>query len=289
MRYAVMAIIKNEEIGLREWIEHYLDQGIKEILLLNNGSTDASLHIAKQFPAVTVLDAPLPQQQVRYYNDLGLPWLKAHADAVIVVDADEYMFGKDGRKLIDHATELFKKHNAAQLSIPWTMFGSSGFTQQPTSIRKSFTWRKKNHSFCLKSIILVQAIRKIGVHKSLVRGVSYETNRGIQLNHYVIQSKLYFQNVKMARGDVAKKEWASKRTWEYFQRMDFHEVQDTLLKDILEGSKLPATERIDAIDTYWGIGEFNVLIGENNYLIPIVMAFALLLAAYLLKRLYVAH
>jgi hypothetical protein len=220
---------------------------------------------------------------------LGLPWLKAQGiDAVLVVDADEYMFGKDGRTLSDHATEYFQQ-GVAQLSIPWTMFGSSGFTEQPASIRTSFVWRKKNHSFCLKSMVKVQAVQKLGVHKSLVKGISHETNRGIQLNHYIIQSKEYFQKVKMARGDVAKKEWASKRTWEYFQRMDFREIQDTLLKDIVEGRKLPITERIDAIDSYWGFGEFNLLLGENNYLIPAVMALAFVLAIYLFQRLNVAQ
>jgi hypothetical protein len=285
VRYAVLAIIKNEQIGLREWITHYLSQGVDEILLLDNASEDASINIAQQFAQVTVLPAPLPQHQVRYYNELGLPWLRSHhIDAVIVVDADEYMFGKDGRKLVDHATELFRVHKVSQVCIPWTLFGSSGYTQQPESIRTSFVWRKKNHSPCLKSIVKVASCISLGVHKSLVHGPSYETNRGIQLNHYVIQSKLYFQSVKMTRGDVAKKEWNSKRTWDYFARMDYREVQDTLLKDIVERNKLPSLERVDAIDTYWGLSEFNSLLGENNYAIPILMTLALALTYYLLLQ-----
>ncbi len=290
MRYAAMAIIKNEEIGLREWIEHYSSQGMEKILLLDNASTDASTRIAQEYSHVTVLPAPLPQQQVKYYNELGLPWLKAQGiDAVVVVDADEYMFGKDGRKLSEHASELFRQHGASQLSIPWTMFGSSGFIEQPASIRTSFVWRKKNHSFCLKSIVKVNSVLKLNVHKSLVKGLSYETNRGIQLNHYVIQSKHYFEQVKMTRGDVAKKKWASLRNWNYFKRMDYHEVIDTLLKDIIEHRKLPP-ERIDAIDTYWGFGDFNLLIGDNNYLIPIVMILSLILVFSLLSQgLNVSH
>ena len=40
LRVGLMAIFKNESMGIREWIEHYVWQGVDKILLINNNSTD---------------------------------------------------------------------------------------------------------------------------------------------------------------------------------------------------------------------------------------------------------
>ena len=42
----------------------------------------------------------------------------------------------------------------------------------------------------------------------------------LQLNHYQIQSKEYFEKIKMVRGDVSNKSWDSMRTWKYFEEND---------------------------------------------------------------------
>ena len=40
MKVGLMAIFKNESMGIREWINHYQWQGVDNILLINNDSTD---------------------------------------------------------------------------------------------------------------------------------------------------------------------------------------------------------------------------------------------------------
>ena len=40
MKLALMAMFKNEAMGIREWVEHYVWQGVDTILLLDNNSTD---------------------------------------------------------------------------------------------------------------------------------------------------------------------------------------------------------------------------------------------------------
>ena len=37
---SVLAIFKNEGMNIKEWIEHYIWQGIEHFYLINNDSTD---------------------------------------------------------------------------------------------------------------------------------------------------------------------------------------------------------------------------------------------------------
>ena len=37
---SIVAIFKNESWILKEWIEHYLNQGVDHFFLIDNGSTD---------------------------------------------------------------------------------------------------------------------------------------------------------------------------------------------------------------------------------------------------------
>ncbi|WP_083906792.1 glycosyltransferase family 2 protein [Octadecabacter arcticus] len=39
--------MKNESLNIKEWIEHYLWQGIEQIYLIDNGSTDLTLDIIR--------------------------------------------------------------------------------------------------------------------------------------------------------------------------------------------------------------------------------------------------
>jgi hypothetical protein len=154
---------------------------------------------------------------------------------VVVVDVDEYMFGKDGRNLKQHVIDIFGKSNRpSQFSCRWAMFGSSGHEKQPESIRKSFTWRKKGTADETKSVVWVNDIINIDLHKSEVRGETISCPEGIQVNHYAIMSKEYFQKVKMTRGDAIQPSAKNVRTMEYFTAYDHHEEEDTTLKNLLE-------------------------------------------------------
>jgi len=54
----------------------------------------------------------------------------------------------------------------------------------------------------------------------------------LHLNHYAIQSREFFGNVKMTRGDVSSVSLASHRDWDYFDTYDHREVVDEELKDM---------------------------------------------------------
>ena len=204
LQFGVMAIFKNEAMVIREWIEHYKWQGADKILLLDNNSTDDWRDKIGGFEdIVTVLPAPKNHVQAEHYKEKGIPWLKQNGiDVVVTVDLDEFMFGKDGRTLKEHIIEIFMPENRpSQFICQWTMFGSSGHASQPSDVRASFTWKKSGLGDMTKPVTWVDDIKEIyGPHGFNVVGETRECPAGIQLNHYAIQSKEYFEKVKMARG-----------------------------------------------------------------------------------------
>lgn len=239
IKFAVMGIFKNESMGIREWVDHYLWQGADEILLLDNDSTDGGAGRVAGMKNVTVLPAPKQHVQSQNYNEVGYPWLKkAGVNVLTILDIDEYMFGTDGKNLKQHVTDIFTMFmHPSQVSCKWSMFGSSGYVKQPKSIRTSFTWKKRDLDTNVKSIMWLDDVQPGGLdlHSSVVKGATVESPPGIQLNHYTIQSKEYFEKVKMHRGDATTPITSdlNRRDWAYFNKYDYHEVEDASLKNLV--------------------------------------------------------
>ena len=236
IKMGVMAMFKNEAMVLKEWIEHYIWQGADTILLMNNNSTDDYKNIIDQFKdKVHLIDTPDEYSQIREYNDKGIPFFKKHKiDTLVIVDVDEYMFGKDGSSLKKHVIDIFgKPERPSQFSCKWTMFGSSGHEKHPESIRKSFTWKQKGTAEETKSVVWVNDVISVDLHKCQVKGKTIPCPRGIQLNHYAIMSKEYFEKVKMTRGDAVQPSAKHTRDWNYFKGYDHREEEDTTLKDLI--------------------------------------------------------
>ena len=236
-----MAIFKNESMGIREWIEHYVWQGVDKILLINNNSTDNwKAEIKGLEHHLTIKNAVKKHAQKYYYNKLGQPWCKENnIDILIVLDLDEYMFCKNKKNLKENLQEIFSKANRpSEIRVNWTMFGSSGHSKQPESIRKSFTMKKNGIDKNIKSIIWVKDLNKDGlrIHCHSIKGKTIKLPSIFKLNHYVIQSKEFFKKVKMSRGDAATPTPEHIRDWSYFKRYDFKDRKDIQLKELLENS-----------------------------------------------------
>ena len=120
------------------------------------------------------------------------------------------------------------------------MFGSSGHDKQPPSIRKGFTWRKKDLDQNIKSVMLLKDVTGLGLHSSAVTGQAVPCPPGIQLNHYAIQSKEFFEKVKMTRG--AADQIVNVRDWNYFNIYDVKDEEDTKLKDLVEAAEAAAPQ-----------------------------------------------
>jgi hypothetical protein len=143
MNIALIAMFKNESHIMKEWLEHYVREGIDTFLLIDNDSTDHYKPILEpylQSKQAYLMKSKKKNAQVELYNK-WLPEAKKF-DWVIVVDLDEFIYARKGFKTIkDYLSTLDK--NIYKIQIPWKLFGSSGLKKQPDSVLQHFVHRKK--------------------------------------------------------------------------------------------------------------------------------------------------
>ena len=236
MKVGLMAIFKNESMGIREWINHYQWQGVDNILLINNDSTDDWKEKIKGIKNLTIKEGKKKFAQEYYYNKFGLPWCKEHdIDVLIVLDLDEYLFCKNKKNIKENLEDIFSKpDHPSEILVNWTMFGSSGYVKQPQSIRKSFTMKRNGIHKLTKAILWVKDVIEFKIHSHVVKGKSVKMPVIFKLNHYAIQSKEFFKKVKMTRGAADTIKHNHVRDLNYFKRYDFKDRQDVQLKELVE-------------------------------------------------------
>lgn len=252
MELCVVAIFKNEGHALKEWIDHYLREGVGHFFLVDNGSTDG-YDLKGYEEKVEVWINNKKHAQVELTNHY-LEKAKKY-DWVLVVDLDEFMYARKGFKTIKEYLRSIPS-KVHEIQVPWKLFGSSGHIEQPKSIVQGFIKRQKNpDTFTVstmiftetKSIVRGSALKHIGIHihtdtqKYLSNGTTLDTTFQIihekllkdsclHLNHYRIQSFDWFSKVKMTRGDCFGKIGDNVRNKKYFEMHDYNDIVDNELK-----------------------------------------------------------
>ena len=252
MELCIVAIFKNEGHALKEWIDHYLREGVDHFFLVDNGSTDG-YDLKGYEEKVEVWINNKKHAQVELTNHY-LEKAKKY-DWVLVVDLDEFMYARKGFKTIKEYLRTIPS-NVHEIQVPWKLFGSSGHVKQPKSIIQGFTKRKKYpdvfNSYNMvyvetKSIVRGSALKHIDMHvhtntqKQLSNGKTLDTtfqtihekllkDSCLHLNHYRIQSWDWYSKVKMTRGDALGKTGDNKRDKKYFKYYDTNDIVDTELK-----------------------------------------------------------
>lgn len=89
-------IVRNEELTIKEWIDHNRNQGVEHIFLIDHGpSTDTTLRVLQPyieagFVTRWVWHDRAPGAQERAYIHF-FPEVRAASEWMILCDADEYM------------------------------------------------------------------------------------------------------------------------------------------------------------------------------------------------------
>lgn len=87
----VITLMKNEELFINDFINHYLDLRVDHIVILDNGSSDRTIEIARQFNSVSVVHCELNyrifENAFRYY----LAKRFGRGSWIICADADELL------------------------------------------------------------------------------------------------------------------------------------------------------------------------------------------------------
>jgi len=260
MSLLLIAIFKNESFIIEEWIEHYINEGVDCFLLNDNGSTDNYEHkIQKYIDAgfVVLNKNPKKYAQVEIYNDCIDCARKF--DWVMVVDLDEFVYARNGFNTIKEYLNSLQQ-DVSQIHIPWKIFGSSDFIQQPKSVIQNFTWRQIYNTptkIECKCIIRGNNLKTLHIHHSISNNKNgnkdifsnnrlfitkdinfienlnenFLSNSFLQLNHYRIQSWEFFSKIKKSRGDVTQSSWDNLRDKKYFDSSNYKHIEDNELKN----------------------------------------------------------
>jgi hypothetical protein len=217
---SILAIMKNEAMNLKIWIDHYIWQGVDHIYIIDNNSDDNSVEIINDlinnnYP-ITLYILPEQHKQTQHYQYVyDKENLKENTRWLIVADLDEFFYCNNS-KISD---ELKNYQDYDFITSKWRMFGSNNCIQHPKDIRINLTKRVEGLHSLTKYIFQTKNIdsRSLGVHY-LNDGYTNDIDLSeiFRLNHYPIQSKEYFGKVKMLRGDVHHSTHTTFRDWNYF-------------------------------------------------------------------------
>jgi hypothetical protein len=203
---SILAIMKNEAMNLKLWIEHYIWQGVDHIYIIDNNSDDESIQIIEDlinngYP-ITLYKLFEQYKQVEHYKYVyDKENLQEKTKWLIVADLDEFFYCNNSKI----SNELKKYENYDYISSKLRIFGSNNCIEHPKDIRISLTKRVKELHYLGKYIFQTKNIHSSSLQ---VHELIHEYNNKInlskifRLNHYRIQSKEYFEKVKMVRGDV---------------------------------------------------------------------------------------
>lgn len=265
---SLVGIFKNESHGIREWVEHYINEGVDHFYLIDNGSTDYYKKEIQEFidsKLITIIRDDTKWAQKELYNKYFLP-LKKESEWFLVVDLDEFVYARNGFETIADFLKSRSKF-VGLIRIPWKIFGSSGLVKQPTKIVDSFVKRSRYDGLIKpgmnrkkkslgKVIVRNRFLKKIHIHSCdlywgcLIINANGELlsnfykhhqqiseeilqNSYLQLNHYAIQSLEWFREVKSKRGAADGAAHEEVRNQKYFDDYDSrsNDIKDLELAD----------------------------------------------------------
>lgn len=276
---SILAMFKNESMIIKDWVTHYLKEGVEHFYLIDNGSTDDYWEKIKIYEKyITLVKDPtrLPKNtQTHLYNKIYFDITKRETKWLIICDIDEYIYARNEYlKIIDVLNKL--PENVEKIWLPWKIFGSNGNIKQPDNIIKSFTKRKsdyKNDKGFGKTICRTKNLNNFGCCGHIVslnkNNICYNANGqnldnftlnnencnklNLHLNHYMVMSEEYYLNIKCTRGGGE-----SGNTDKY--TIGFFRNHDKNYNDIIDTELFNKTQN--------NIKKESLLLSKNNELQP---------------------
>lgn len=246
-KLSVMAMFKNESWIIKEWIEHYLTEGVEHFYLIDNGSTDDYENKITEYMKYITLtkdSTRLPYGTQSYLcNKIYLDVIKNETEWIIICDIDEYIYARNGYEKITYLLDTMSS-NIETIWIPWKVFGSNGNIQQPSSVISGFTKRSNQPDSFLghgKSIVRAKNLVNFGCcgHYVEVENNStihtpnkdnyylFDFNENscskfnLSLNHYMLLSEEYYTNIKCNRGG-GESGMVKKYSLDFFRESDIN-------------------------------------------------------------------
>jgi hypothetical protein len=257
----ICAIFKNEADYIEEWLAFHILQGVGNIILYDNNSSDDTCRRATWFAKYVDLqivhwpDSPNGfdcTQRLAYFD--GARRLTGFADYVAFIDLDEFVFATDDRPLGDVLAQF--PDDAAAVAVNQRVFGSAA---QPSSTGDLVTSRftmaaaadhSEGHWF--KTIARPDHIVEFdSVHSVILKAGRYVLSDGrplpprpehpgissivadgsLRLHHYILKSRQEFELKKLR---WSGQDLRDRYTDEYFdlREMSINAVCDERLRPL---------------------------------------------------------
>ena len=290
---SVLAMFKNESWIIREWIEHYITEGVDHFYLIDNGSTDDYENKIKDYiDRITLVkdSTRMPYgTQSFLYQKIFFDKIKKETKWIITCDVDEYIYARNGyRNIIDVLERL--PSIIETVWIPWKIFGSNNHVNHPSNIVSSFFRRSNEPDNFLghgKSIFKTKNLVNFGCCGHYVEiknnsrihtpsGDNYYTfniteencsNFNLHLNHYMFLSEEYYLKIKCSRGG-GESGLTSKYSIDYFREND--KKNNTIIDNELISKKMEYNNKIQKYSLQFKDQDnllFNKYLNKaNNYL-----------------------
>lgn len=228
-KLSVLAMFKNESWIIKEWIEHYISEGVNHFYLIDNGSNDDyESKIQSYMNKITLVKDPSRLEkntQSMHFKNHFLNIIKKETEWIIVCDIDEYIYARNNYKKISDKLNSIN-NNIEKIWLPWKIFGSNGHIKQPSNIKKSFIKREDSmsskkkdlgHGKCISRTRNIINFGTCG-HNIQINGNNkeylsngeeldkFEYNENnlnkldLHLNHYMLLSEEYYLEIKCKRG-----------------------------------------------------------------------------------------
>ena len=170
MNKAIIAIAKNENPYLDEWITYYHNLGFSNIFIWDNNDVDdlSIFEVTNKYNFVTVLDArgrdklnALGKQRGCYIR--AYYWIKDHFDWIGIFDIDEFLYVP---KNIDEFLLEDRWKDTAVIHFNWRYYGDNDLvTYDPRPVQERFKIP------CPDDVVYNKAIDRENTWvKSLIRG-----------------------------------------------------------------------------------------------------------------------
>ncbi|WP_419787359.1 glycosyltransferase family 92 protein [Pseudodesulfovibrio sp.] len=215
MLFAVVcAIAKDEDFGLREWVDYHLMIGFDKIFLFDNESRTPVRDILRDYVdagVVAVSDIAGHGVQLSAYASF-VAQFRETAEWAAFIDVDEFIVPKDCGRIADL---LDRYDEFGGLGISWKVFGSCGYVSRPDRPVTEAYDRVLSRDTHIKTIVRLRDVAKVcsphhfefkgdrccvNEHGVPVLGPeSYHTSETVQVNHYYYKSQQDYE-CKSARG-----------------------------------------------------------------------------------------
>lgn len=176
MKIAIVTMVKNEDLYLKEWIEWYRNLGVKDFFIFDNDSTTPVSELLGEQEGVRVIPYHISDEKSWEVHQniafqMGLQLVKDF-DWVGFLDTDEYIDGVDNlaNGISDCVNRAGVSDAVTRICLFWRMYYSSPAFETMQPVKSYEKWKPHGH---FKNFVKPEyAIRILNQHRVETTGYS---------------------------------------------------------------------------------------------------------------------